>query len=110
MNSQKITLEDFQELIDESGGQCYYCQRECFILDLRRSKNQITLERLDNEKPHSRENCVIACLGCNGDRSNKFKAKDYKEAQESRRNGDYKKMNSLIKNYYKIKIQNININ
>ena len=45
---------------------CHYCKKgtTIFYEDVRQS-NQWTLERIDNDLPHTSENTVISCLQCN---------------------------------------------
>jgi hypothetical protein len=66
-----IDYEFCKELIQESGKTCYYCDIELQYIEY----NSIlaTIERLDNNIGHIKENCVIACRTCNvskvGDRT-----------------------------------------
>ena len=39
-------------------GQCMHCQK--FM-----TPETVSLDRLDNDKPHVKLNCVMACLSCN---------------------------------------------
>ena len=50
-------------------GQCYFCQQP-FKLESWSSRDplQLTIDRLDNNKPHIIENCVLSCWGCNNKR------------------------------------------
>jgi hypothetical protein len=45
---------------------CYYC-KECVLVlyDFRREPRQWTLERLNNDLGHNRDNVVLSCLQCN---------------------------------------------
>ena len=45
---------------------CYYCRCECKLMyETIREKKQWTLDRLDNDQGHNRDNVVICCLECN---------------------------------------------
>jgi hypothetical protein len=45
---------------------CYYCQKGvCVIYDKTRDKRQWTIERIDNNRGHNKDNVEIACLQCN---------------------------------------------
>ena len=45
---------------------CYYCKNSVDLLyEYVRATKQWTLDRLDNSIGHNKNNCVIACLGCN---------------------------------------------
>ena len=47
---------------------CYYCPNDFNInIDKKnnRERTDITAERLDNSRPHTKDNCVLCCLHCN---------------------------------------------
>jgi len=57
--------------------QCYYCKCNVLILyEIVRELTQWSVDRINNEEGHNRENFVISCLNCNIKRrntdSNKF--------------------------------------
>ena len=52
-----------ENLIDDCGDKCYYC--ECQLQYLEFNGNLATIERIDNSKGHIKGNCVIACKNCN---------------------------------------------
>ena len=75
-NHKIITPEEFLELYTLSA-KCYYCFRECDMIPKSKYNSAgLTLERLDNTLPHTKNNCVIACLACNVLRSNDISSKD----------------------------------
>jgi hypothetical protein len=46
--------------------QCYYCRREILVLyDVARETTQWTVDRIDNNQGHNKDNYHIACLNCN---------------------------------------------
>jgi len=69
-------LYDLQDYIDEEflnylwndqNQRCYHCNGE-MTLDFSattRSPTQISIQRLNNDLPHIKKNCVLACLSCN---------------------------------------------
>lgn len=61
-----LTEDDMLEIINTVGVQCYWCDRET-ILNPEKiySKNQLTLDRIDNDIGHTIDNCVISCFQCN---------------------------------------------
>lgn len=72
-----ISLDDVISMLISSRLKCYYCKNNTVILyNKSKQTNQWTLDRIDNNQGHNRENCVISCLKCNLDRktldSNKF--------------------------------------
>jgi hypothetical protein len=66
-----IDYDFCKELIQESGKFCYYCDIELQYIEY--NSTLATIERLDNDIGHIKENCVIACRTCNigrvGDRT-----------------------------------------
>lgn len=61
-----ISLCDTVELLVESQLLCSYCKKQIYILYSEyRDNNQWTLDRVDNDKGHHKDNCVISCLSCN---------------------------------------------
>jgi hypothetical protein len=61
-----VTYNDVVDLLTRSQLICYYCTKPVNLLyDNSRDPSQWTLERIDNEYGHLRENVVVACLGCN---------------------------------------------
>jgi 5-methylcytosine-specific restriction endonuclease McrA len=74
---KKFNIESFvkfSDLIDKliyCNLNCYYCSSNILILyDKVRDNKQWTLDRIDNENGHNKENVVIACLECNLKRRN----------------------------------------
>jgi len=61
-----ITLEDVLFKLCESNLSCFYCSKPILVLYKNvREPLQWTLDRLDNDLSHTRENTCIACLKCN---------------------------------------------
>lgn len=58
-----IDYDFCKELIKESGKFCYYCDIELQYIEY--NSTLATIERLDNDIGHIKENCVIACRTCN---------------------------------------------
>ena len=54
---------------------CYYCQLEMNVLyDISREASQWTVDRINNDLGHNKDNVLIACLECNLKRRNKSKS------------------------------------
>lgn len=61
-----ITFVELVELLVVSQMRCKYCLKQMFILyEKQREKVQWTLDRLDNDQGHNRDNVIAACLDCN---------------------------------------------
>jgi len=61
-----ITLADTIEKLLPTRLQCFYCKTAIVLLYKNvREPTQWTLDRIDNDKCHSKENTVVACLKCN---------------------------------------------
>lgn len=80
----KIELR--KRLYKRDGSKCHYCGIDegefigiwgGFYRNKRGKKLEI--ERKDNEKEYSLENCVLACAVCNNAKSDKFTYKEFKK-------------------------------
>jgi 5-methylcytosine-specific restriction endonuclease McrA len=61
-----VSLEDVIDKLLCSKLKCFYCKRQCELLYKNvYSKQQWTLDRIDNDVGHSVDNVVISCLECN---------------------------------------------
>jgi len=61
-----ITLEDVLFKLCASNLSCFYCSKPILVLYKNvREPLQWTLDRLDNDLSHTKENTCIACLKCN---------------------------------------------
>jgi 5-methylcytosine-specific restriction endonuclease McrA len=53
-------------LLENNNLKCCYCSTDIYILyEFVRDNKQWTLDRIDNDKGHNKDNVVIACLECN---------------------------------------------
>ena len=61
-----VNVQDVINLFKTSKMICYYCKERVQIMyEYVREPKQWTLERLDNDFGHNRNNVTIACLHCN---------------------------------------------
>jgi len=61
-----VDLDYTVDLIKKSGLKCYYCKQDMKILyEHVREPKQWSLERIDNNYGHNKNNVEIACLSCN---------------------------------------------
>lgn len=61
-----VDFEYVVNLLAECGLKCHYCSCETFILyEIVREMKQWSLDRINNNIGHNRENLVMACLECN---------------------------------------------
>ena len=64
--TQLITLEQLTEKLILSKLVCYYCHKKVKLLYQNvRDPEQWTLDRIDNDLPHTNDNTVICDLKCN---------------------------------------------
>jgi hypothetical protein len=64
--SQHITLDELIEKLMESQLKCYYCNKDLVLVYNKKKESlQWTLERLNNNIGHYKENTCISCLKCN---------------------------------------------
>ena len=63
---QHITFTQLIEKLIESKLKCYYCNKEMLLLyNKKKDGLQWTLERLNNNLGHYKDNTCISCLSCN---------------------------------------------
>jgi len=63
---QHITLSELIDKLVDSSLKCYYCNQDVTILyNKKKDSLQWTLERLNNNIGHYKENTCISCLKCN---------------------------------------------
>ena len=61
-----ISYEQTVSLLDDIQCKCHYCKEKVILLyEKVREKKQWTLDRIDNDLGHNKDNVVIACLECN---------------------------------------------
>ena len=61
-----ITYDEIIEKLVLSKLKCYYCRCECLLMYKNvREKKQWTLDRINNNIGHHKNNVVICCLECN---------------------------------------------
>jgi hypothetical protein len=65
-HDQHITLDEIIDKLIYSQMKCYYCNRDLLITYHKKKDGlQWTLERLNNNLGHYKDNTCIACLKCN---------------------------------------------
>jgi hypothetical protein len=62
-NGQEMSIQEFKNIL---------------LKNVKFGSRQLTLDRICNFEPHSESNCLIACLRCNKERSNRFSVDEYK--------------------------------
>ena len=66
--------------LEKNSMKCHYCKCE-----LQQSQggnyiqNQYSIDRIDNNKGHNKDNCVISCLSCNNKRYYKIPYEEFKK-------------------------------
>jgi hypothetical protein len=64
--SQHITLDELIDKMISCELKCYYCNQEVMLLYNKKKESlQWTLERLNNNLGHYKDNTCISCLKCN---------------------------------------------
>lgn len=64
--SKFISFDELIDLLVMSRMQCKYCSKQMFILyEKQREKVQWTLDRINNDQGHNKDNLIVACLDCN---------------------------------------------
>jgi len=62
--SEYVTAEFLLNQYKQQEGACFWCGVELQMRN-RQLDDGLTIERLDNELAHTRDNCVLACFRCN---------------------------------------------
>jgi hypothetical protein len=61
-----INNHEVLELMLNSENLCFYCKEKVYVLyENVREPKQWTLERIDNDFGHNKDNVVVSCLSCN---------------------------------------------
>lgn len=61
-----VSYNDVLTLLNESNMKCYYCNCETYLLyEIVREMKQWSLDRINNDIGHNKNNLVICCLECN---------------------------------------------
>lgn len=61
-----VDISTIIELLNTCKNQCYYCKKNTNVLyENVREPRQWTLDRIDNDEGHNKDNLLIACLTCN---------------------------------------------
>ena len=74
-NSSKFIDTEFViNLLFDSKVCCYYCKEVSYLLyEKSREMKQWSLDRINNEEGHNKDNVIVACLRCNLQRRNRGK-------------------------------------
>ncbi|AYV81575.1 MAG: hypothetical protein Harvfovirus42_5 [Harvfovirus sp.] len=61
-----MCYEDIKYLLDKQEFKCYVCEEEVIMTNWRsRCCYQFSIDRIDNSRPHDRNNVLISCYYCN---------------------------------------------
>jgi hypothetical protein len=66
LDTEFVSFTDVIDLLTQSKMRCHYCACETYLLyEIVRENKQWSLDRINNEIGHNRNNLLIACLECN---------------------------------------------
>jgi hypothetical protein len=66
LDTEFVSFTDIIDLLNQSKMRCHYCACETYLLyEIVRENKQWSLDRINNEIGHNRNNLLIACLECN---------------------------------------------
>lgn len=67
-----IDVEHVLELLEEQQNKCKKCEVKLELCNYSQAcTTQFTIDRIDNDLPHTKNNCIITCLSCNVSKSDK---------------------------------------
>ena len=72
-----ISKDWIKKTIKEQFNRCYYCHAVMTYGEGYTNKTDITVERIDNNEAHNKDNCVMACLKCNNWRGNNCSSDEF---------------------------------
>jgi 5-methylcytosine-specific restriction endonuclease McrA len=79
---EQIDLQRIEDLLEMQNQKCMYCSTVMLYglgIDRRTHPRAVTVERVDNDVPHTMENCVLACQSCNTKRSASYIYEEFME-------------------------------
>jgi hypothetical protein len=66
LEAEFVSFDNVIDLLNQSKMRCHYCACETYLLyEIVRENKQWSLDRINNEIGHNRNNLLIACLECN---------------------------------------------
>jgi hypothetical protein len=66
LDTDFVSYDDVVELLNDCELKCHYCSCETFLLyEFVREMKQWSLDRINNDIGHNKNNLIIACLECN---------------------------------------------
>jgi hypothetical protein len=66
LSNDFVSYTDVITLLNDSNMKCYYCNCETYLLyEIVREMKQWSLDRINNDIGHNKNNLVICCLECN---------------------------------------------
>ena len=63
-----VTIQWIRDAYKACEGRCAYCS--CFMSFFKWCRNQLTVDRIDDQISHIKVNCRLCCLDCNRKREN----------------------------------------
>jgi hypothetical protein len=84
--SEYLKATDLDAMIEEQNGECIYCDVDLEYgegVDRNRDPAGLTVERLLNEYPHYKSNCVLACWRCNNARRATYTWQEFEENHQA---------------------------
>ena len=76
--SNNITAKWILENIFNS--QCHYCGKNDW--------NVLVADRIDNNKGHTPDNCICACINCNAERADRYSVEEFVAIKKKEKGGD----------------------
>lgn len=79
-NYELLTHIDIIDILKSKGAKCYYCNKNTLIMPrYPKDGKQFTLDRINNNLPHTTSNLIVCCWSCNELRSDKYTVEEFKK-------------------------------
>ena len=69
-NEQVVDYKWFKKQLDTQNKKCHYCSAEMKTVYGPLDSKQFSIDRINDNFGHVKQNCVLSCLGCNRSKTN----------------------------------------
>lgn len=71
INEEYVTMDWIKEELKNQNNECIYCLKEMKLINFEPyDPDQFTIDRINNNYAHLKDNCTLSCLNCNINHTN----------------------------------------